>query len=141
MMRKVQAILIVVLPVAGAAAGYFSGPFLARANDEVQLARRIWEEDSGMLEARTLESEAFRAAGESRAALFANARAIEAQLSLGGAILGAWLGLVAAVKVLLLGGVPKQETYLADSASCLACGRCFLSCPRERLRLKKLLER
>ncbi|GAG34436.1 unnamed protein product, partial [marine sediment metagenome] len=46
-MKKTTAFtLLILLTLAGAPAGYVAGPVLARANRTVQLAARIWEEDS-----------------------------------------------------------------------------------------------
>jgi len=137
-MTKTALALLVALPLVGAGTGRLAGPFLATANDTVQLAARISLEENGGLTERTLESEAFRAAGRPHSQLFAEARQMEGRFGLGGALLGAWCGLVISFKVFSLSRIRRQEEYEIDRATCVSCARCFLSCPRERLRLKAL---
>jgi len=136
MKPKQLLILLLLLPLLGALMGRAAGPFFARANGTVRLAARIWREDTQGLTERTLESTAFRDTGRPREELFAAAERIERQFDLGTALFGAWCGLVVAMKFLgVLMSVP-QRTYEPDPANCLACCRCFLSCPVERQRLK-----
>ena len=137
-MRRIALILTLFLPLAGVLLGYMAGPFFARADGTVQLAARIWQEESRGLTERTLESEAFRGTGREPSELFAEAQRIERRLSIGGAFFGAWCGLVIALKLFAAARVPKREIYEADPAECVSCGRCFLYCPRERLRLKNV---
>ena len=133
--------MLFVLPFILALCGYLAGPFFARADGTVQLASRIWEEDSQGLTERTLESEAFRDTGKPREELFSEARQVERRMSVGGAFLGVWCGVVIALKFWGLGRIRRQEEYEIDHAECVSCGRCFLHCPRERLRLKELAAR
>jgi ferredoxin len=130
--------LFLALTALCAAAGYAAGPLLSRVDDTVLLAERVWEEDSQGLEEWTLESEAFRNTLEPAEALYARARAVERRYRVGGAALGAWMGLVIGVKLFSLMRVPREDKYYVDQAACVACARCYLSCPREHLRLKRL---
>ena len=34
--------------------------------------------------------------------------------------------------------IPRSRIYYIDQDYCVSCARCFLACPRERLRLKEL---
>ena len=34
--------------------------------------------------------------------------------------------------------IPRSRIYFIDQDDCVSCARCFLACPRERLRLKEL---
>ena len=138
MSRRLLTIIVLALPAVGGVVGYFGGPLLARASDTVKLAERIYEEDSTGLAERTLESEAFRATGQPAEELFAEARGVERRFTVGGMLLGLWCGLVVSVRLLWLERIPPQEIYDVDLGACLACGRCFMSCPRERLRLKEM---
>jgi ferredoxin len=126
------------LVLAAALAGRGAGPFLARANPTVRLAARIAREDSQRLADRTLESEAFRNTGRASAELFADARRMERSFAMAGAWFGAWCGLVVGLKLLALGRVPRRRLYEIDPARCVSCGRCFMSCPKERAWRKKL---
>ena len=138
MNRRLLIIVVLSLPVVCGVAGYFAGPFLAGASDTAKLAERIHEEDSTGLTERTLESEAFRATGRPAEDLYAEARLVEQRFTIGGMFLGLWCGLVVSVRLLWVARVPPQEIYDLDLGACLACGRCFMSCPRERLRLKEM---
>jgi len=138
MNRRLLTIIVLSLPVMGGVSGYFSGPFLARAHDTVQLAERIWVEDSRGLTEQTFESEAFRGTGRPREELFAEARQVERSFVLGGTLVGIWCGLVVSAKLLSLARVPGREVYDMDPGACVACGRCFMACPQERSRLKDM---
>jgi ferredoxin len=51
------------------------------------------------------------------------------------ALLGGWIGLVLAVKLLHLSVRRRRVDYHPDQSGCVSCGRCFLSCPVEQVRL------
>ena len=138
MNRRLLIILVLALPAVCGLAGYFAGPLLAGANDTVRLAERIFTEDSTGLTERTLESEAFRATGQPAEELYAEARLVVRRFAVGGMLLGLWCGAVVSVRLLWAARIPPQEIYDVDTGACVACGRCFMSCPRERLRLEGL---
>ncbi len=131
------ALLLVVL---GGFGGYQTGPFLARSHRTIQLAGRIAEEDARNLTERTLESEAFRDTGRPAEELFAEASEIERRFRHGGLFFGAFCGIAIGLKLLFQARTPHEEFYSIDREACVACGRCFMACPRERLRLKALAE-
>ena len=116
--------------------GRLAGPFLARADHTVQVAARIWQEDSQNLKERTLQSEAFRDTGQPVKELFAEAREIIDTFCVGTAWCGAWCGLVIALKLFGLMRAPRREIYEVDQAQCVSCGRCYTYCPVERQRLE-----
>ena len=60
--------------------------------------------------------------------------------ALGGALFGAFIGLVIGGKLLALSVKRRRTDYEADRASCLACGRCYSYCPKEHERLKQKKE-
>ncbi len=131
-------LLILALVLVGAACGYAAGPFLARASDTVQLATRVWREEAERLDEQTLETEAWRSTGEALDVLTARARAAERGYLWGGALLGAWCGLAVACRLAAAARTVREDEYHIDHAACVSCARCFLSCPREHLRLKEL---
>jgi len=125
------------LTAVGALVGYVAGPFIARAHHRVQLAGRIAREEKLGLTERTLESEAYRDTGEPLEALYAEAQAIESKVTLAAAIFGAWCGLVVALKAYSVLRERQRDIWEVDPSRCLACGRCFISCPHERERREK----
>ena len=131
-------LFILLLPLVGAAVGYSAGPFLARYDDTVQVAARLALEESEDLTEMTLESEAFRDTGRPVEELYADARGVIGRFRLGGALLGAWCGLVVGLKLAGQARIPTREIYDIDHSLCVSCARCFLNCPREHLRLKEL---
>ena len=120
----------------GALLGWRAGAFFARENFTVQLAARIAMEDSTATPERTLESEAFRATGRPASELYAEAAQIERRFQTGSALLGAFCGLALGVQLLGQTRIPRSRIYFIDQDYCVSCARCFLSCPRERLRIK-----
>ena len=119
-------------------AGYSADPLLARTHRTVQLASRIASEDYQGLTERTLESEAYRETGQSFDELFAQALALEGRFRNGGLFLGLFVGIAIGLKIVIQARTPYEKFYHIDREACVSCGRCFISCPRERLRLKRL---
>jgi NosR/NirI family transcriptional regulator, nitrous oxide reductase regulator len=141
MRKTVTLIMVIVLPVAGGFLGRFASPELARVHYTVRLAERVRLEQTTTEAGSTLESDAFRASGEKAEDLFAEAAAIRKQFALGSVILGAWCGLAFALNVFGLNRSRRREIYEVNYDICVSCGRCFMSCPRERLRLKQIQEK
>ena len=137
----VALLLLPVLVVAGGILGGLAGPTLARMHPTVQLDDRIRAEDAGEVEGTTDASEAFRARGESAAKLHADSGQVEARFTalvsvagagVGGAhLFGAFVGLVVGLKLVGLGLRRTRTDYEPDDGSCIACGRCFATCPVE----------
>ncbi len=141
--KKVLGLLIVLLPVVvllAGWAGYGMSGRAARVHATVRLADRIYLEDEGTVKDTIDESDAFRATGRTTDELFDEADAIVSSFGVGGLLAGAFVGLVAGLKLIRNTVRPVREEYIADKASCLGCGRCYAYCPREHLRLKKSKE-
>ena len=129
------------LVVVGGFGGYWAGPFLARTHATVQLAARIAEEDAQNLSEQSLESEAFREAGRlTEEQLFAEAGEIEGRFRYGTVLFGVFVAIAIGLKLIFLAKMPREEFYTIDQEECVSCGRCFMSCPRERLRRKAWAE-
>ena len=125
--------LTMVLPVIGAILGACAAPGLALTNPTVSLAARVrFEESSGLAE-RTKASEAFRENAGSITQLYADAACVRRQFGWGAALLGVWIGLVVACKVWANGRTRPVAVAVVDQANCVSCGRCYASCPRERV--------
>ncbi len=138
--KKLLAMLIVLAPVIIFISGWFlsfSSAPLSRSHPTVNLAQRIYLEENETFTDSTDASDAFRATGKTISTLYNEASAIKAQFSFGGWFAGAFVGFIIAAK--LIGSTIRwrRTEYTANSAGCLACGRCFKYCPREQVRLKK----
>ena len=129
------AILLAVIPLAmavGGVAGYAAGTPASYAHKRVALAQRVRLEDSGRAAGTTLDSEAFRASGETKKDLFADAAAIQGTFRKGGIFLGAFAGLIVAGRLLGLARWRARRNYEPDRVRCVSCGRCFAYCPVPR---------
>ncbi len=132
------ALLLVLTPavmfIMGAAFSRVS-PFLARAHYKVRLAERIRAEDLGKAEGTTLESDGFRSSGVDTGTLYAEAGMISKRFRTGSRFLGGFIGLVLIWPLIGLSVIRRREDYTADPYGCFSCGRCFMSCPQERVRI------
>ncbi len=137
-MRKLFWLATLCAAVIGALLGWRAGAFFARENFTVQLAARIAFEDASGTSERTLESEAFRGTERPTTELYAEAAEIERRFRIGSGLLGAFCGLALGFQLLGQTRIPRSRIYFIDQDYCVSCARCFLSCPRERLRLKEL---
>jgi len=141
--KKRLAVLILLLPVLMLAGGWMTSGakrVTARMHETVRLAERIYSEETGQVTDTTDASAAFRATGRAIEELYAEADGIRDKFDTGGWIFGAFVGLVAGVKLIALSVWRQRTDYEASRASCLACGRCYKYCPREHVRLEKLKE-
>ena len=138
------AVLVLLMPVlvgVGAWAGHRAGPVLAAHTDRtVQLALDV--QQSGLAKGATPPERAvvFKASGASVIALEQSARDKLRAFRLGGAVFGGYLGLV--FGGILIGFTTRrpQPDYVPDRAGCVSCGRCYMTCPREWVRLGRPME-
>jgi NosR/NirI family nitrous oxide reductase transcriptional regulator len=141
-------LLLLMLPVmvaVGAGLGYVSANGLAQIDPKVDLARRVWLEDNHKVKGTTLETDAVRKHDIPKEEVYLDALAVTRKYRVGSPIFGAWIGLVIGLKLIGLSIRRKRTDYEADSGGCVACGRCYMSCPVERVRrgdleAKKFLE-
>jgi len=157
------AILLVLLAVNTGLGGWLlaslAGP-LSRMHSTVRLAERVAFEDAERIAFEDAEraafedaeraarenasstvgttdaSDAFRGTGRPAAELYADAGAIVDDYTLGGWIVGAFLGLLFSCKLISLSVFRKRRDYEADQSLCVSCGRCFAVCPLEQERRK-----
>lgn len=134
------ALLILLAPVLvglGGGLGRLLSPALARMHATVRLADRIRLEEAGQVTDTTDASDAFRAQARPPDELYAEAAAIEARFRPGGWLLGGWVGLVAAAKLIHRAVRRTRTDYEPDRATCVSCARCFQYCPMEQKRLRE----
>jgi NosR/NirI family nitrous oxide reductase transcriptional regulator len=109
--------------------GYVSGPGLARFDFTVRLAQRISLEERHLVTDVADESKAWRGTGESIERLYGRAGFIQHRFSVGGIFFGLWMGSVLSFKYLALLLRRNRADYTTHPGSCLACARCYQSCP------------
>ena len=132
--------LIAALPVlvlAGAWLGNRFSDSASRLNPQVALADFYLQQQSTAARTNltTVEDLALSRAQRESAELLPEAVAARRRFTLAGSLFGVWLALVVLVKQLGFSFWRKRTDYEPDRAGCLACARCFLSCPQERVRL------
>jgi len=133
------AVMLAILPVlvaGGAWGGYRLAGTLSRTHARVRLADRMYQEERREVEGTTDASDTFREAGGQTEALYEEARAIQDDFAVGGAVAGAFVGLMIASRLIRLSVRRNRGDYEADRGDCFACGRCFAHCPVEQKRRK-----
>lgn len=121
--------LLPIMVLLGAWLVGLNSPVLAQVHPRVRLAQRVWLEEQGLVEGKTEESEAFDALGLPSVDLYREAAAIRSEFDTGSWVLGAWIGLVFGLRMITLSARRHRDGYEPDPATCLACCRCYASCP------------
>jgi ferredoxin len=138
--RRRLALLLVAVPLllaAGGALGWWLAGPMARMHVTVRQADRVRLEETGQVQGTIDLSDGFYATHRPREELYAEAGAIEDRFGVGSVLLGAWVGLVVAAKLVALSVRRTRTDFEPDRGTCVACGRCFAYCPVERKRWKK----
>ncbi|MHB1456475.1 MAG: 4Fe-4S binding protein [Armatimonadota bacterium] len=130
--------LLPVLIGIGAASGRLGGMGLARANYDVKLASQLWHKEQKSPGVPTDQITAFQKTGKPNAIAYEKALSIQHEFKTGGMLLGGWIGLVIAIKMIMLSIRRRRADYEADAAGCVGCGRCYSSCPVEQSRFEDL---
>lgn len=138
--RRRLAIFLGLLPVliaVGALLGSRLGPAAARLHPTVALAELHLAnlKTPANYPPMTPEALSLERAAADPDALLAEARIVRQRVALAAWLLGGWAGLVVGLKLLSLSVRVTRTDYEPDRGACVACARCFLSCPNERVRL------
>jgi len=131
-------ILLILLPFLVVGSGWVVSRLyvpLSRQHFTVSLAEEILQEDSGLRRETSDRTRSFRATGKPTDSLVAEALDIQKKFKLGGWILGGFLGLIFCLKLIGLSIQKRRAEYAIDTGTCLSCGRCFIYCPYEQVRL------
>lgn len=128
-------VVLVVLAPLLAWTGVRMAPLAARLHRDVALAERLWQEERGLVKGTTDETEAYRQLALPNAEAYRRAAEAHRRFRWAGGILGAWIGMVIGGRLVTLSIRRRREDYEADRAGCLACARCYMSCPVEHERL------
>ena len=83
----------------------------------------------------TPESLALTRADENAEAILTTAAAVRRKFDVGGWWFGGWVGLVVGLRLVSLSTRTARTDFEPDRGSCYACGRCYLACPNERVRV------
>jgi ferredoxin len=102
-------------------AGRLAAPLLAEFNPKVKIAEHLNSELKNAPLTRGVDP-AF-------SELISDAEVIKKDFIAAGTILGLFLGLVIACKLISLSIYPSGNSYRPDKMKCLSCGRCLSSCP------------
>jgi polyferredoxin len=129
-MKRV-AIILAALPVLvglGVGLGHLAHVSLARFHPTVRLAERVAAEKQGLVEGTTEESAAFYESPMALETLLKNGDDLRDRIKTGSMVLGAWVGLVIACKLLHLSVKRKRTDYEPDRGDCYSCARCSDAC-------------
>ncbi len=121
------------LVVVFAVLGYLASGALSRMDYTVALAEMVQHEASNPSLTPAHEVRAFRATGVGSEQLFAKAAAVQRRYAVGTPIFGAWMGIaIGGRSIGLLLRRRRKSGYIADEGACVACARCYTSCPVEK---------
>lgn len=137
--RRRLAWLLVLLPVLvaiGALIGSRIAPAAARLHPTVAQAELYvsHQKSPAKYAPMTPEALSLEQAAADPDTLLVSARVIRRRTTLTSWLLGAWVGLVIGLKLIALSVRVTRTDFEPDRGACVACARCFLSCPAERLR-------
>ena len=111
--------------------GYRMAEPLSRQHRTVALAEQIVLEKQDPDMPTTIESDTFRAKGQTEQDLFSKATQIRSRMSTGGWLLGGFIGLVFGVKLINVSLSRTQVGYEVRKSDCYSCGRCCSYCPSD----------
>jgi ferredoxin len=143
--KKRLGVLLMLLPIVMFLGGWGISALakpLSRMHATVRLSEQVYLVESGQLTQISKETDdaitGFRATGKTKSELYDEASEVQAAFVTGTWWLGGFLGFLAIGKLILLSIRYRRDDYTAQRAGCVACGRCYQYCPREKLRIKKL---
>ena len=135
---------ILIIPLLMFIGGWTGASFhatMAKVNPKVRLASIIHENPAVLDKDATIDIDAFRSSGKTRAELFTEAADIVSDFYLGGWILGAFLGLVFGLTLAKLTIIRYRIDYTPNKGTCFSCARCVDYCPVEKDKIEiKILE-
>lgn len=129
--------LLPVLVAGGAWAGNKLSSAAAQLHPDVSLAERYVRQQTRPVQYGLMTPEALllQRAAASPAEVLAAAARLRRRFALASVLFGGWVGLVIGIKLLTQSIRPSRTDYEPDRGACVACARCFMSCPEERVRL------
>ena len=132
--KRTLVVMLLAAPLIVAAlavAGYASSNALSQLHLQVQLAEEVAADQRGQVAIPSAQLSFFKSQGQSPNALYAHVVIIQRQFRIGAMIVGIWMGLVISGKLIAHSIRRIRTDYTADTGACLACARCYTSCPVE----------
>lgn len=132
--------LLVLLPVVVAGGAWIGGQLavpVSKLNPTVELAERYIADQKNPANHGVMTPEALsleRAAHNPETILKA-ATDLRQRFWIACVVFGGWVGLVIGVKLISLSLPTTRTDFEPDRGACLACARCFRSCPQELVRI------
>jgi len=123
---------IILLPLWIGIGGYAvsrSSSVLSRLNKDVNLAVTMIAHPDLKNDPGNVNIQTFLSSGKSMETLVKEAKIIQDNFYIGGWILGAFLGLVIGLKLLIEKTYNRKEDYVPHRGDCYSCGRCMDYCP------------
>ena len=133
-------LLLPLLVAGGAWIGNMLAVPVSKLNPTVELAERYILQQKSPVDygVMTPETLSLQRAERDPEALLKSATDLRHRFWLACVIFGAWVGLVVAVKLVSLSLRTKRTDFEPDRGACLACARCFRSCPQELVRIGQM---
>ena len=126
-------VTIPVLTVGFALLGYIGSAALARMDYTITLAELLHQEEKTGVAGKSDETRAFRATGATQEQVYTKAAIIQHRYAVGTPLFGAWMGIALGGRIVgLLLRRRQKAGYIADEGACVACARCYASCPVEK---------
>ncbi len=135
--------LILALPLligVGGWIGHRLATPLASFDHTVHLAEQVLIQQQNPTLEPDIYSEAFGQEERSEQELLEAAALVRERLGIGGWILGAFLGLVVALKLIRFSIVRFQQDYEVNKPTCYSCARCCPTCPNDELHAPNFVE-
>ena len=120
---------------AGVFVGLMAHGPLSKFHPTVRLAERVALEKAGLVQGMTDYSEAFHESDMSLAELYAAGSKIRGNIRTGSGLLGGFIGLVVACKLIGLSSRRRRTDYEPDRGDCYSCARCSSACSVGRVPL------
>ncbi|MDR1959435.1 MAG: 4Fe-4S binding protein [Planctomycetaceae bacterium] len=131
------AVLLVLVPVVivlFGGIGYLASDSFASLHPDVRLAEMLRAEELKLVpEFRSFdETKAFYALEIPVKQQYQQAATVLKQFRTASVLLGLWVGLVTALKMVQMALRRQREKYKIDPGRCVSCGRCFWYCPNQK---------
>ena len=132
--------LLLLLPGLIASGAWIGGRLalpVSRLNPSVELAERYLNQQKSPVTYGVMTPEALslQRAERDPEALLKSATDLRHRFGIACVAFGGWVGLVLGVKLVSLSLRTRRTDFEPDRGACLACARCFRSCPQELIRI------